>query len=291
MILQELIHTVQVDILAAECKKVDTWWNFNKINSPFSRLFYILKGQAQVRHHNQTFTLTPGSFHLIPCFSNCDYSCNQSFEHYSILFTAGMEGGIDLFEAQQYDYHITDAASELSVIKRLVEINPGKELINADPSIPIFKRVSKKVSDPSIHDDPAVILESSILLQQLFIPFIRTAVKHKSQNEEIKLNTVLKYIDKNLNQKLSLDMLAKKIDLSPNYFSELFIKSLDIRPSQYLIKKRIEKAQILLITTNKAIKKIAYETGFNDVCYFSRLFKKLVKLTPTDYRQGKSAQR
>ncbi|MFR3754966.1 MAG: helix-turn-helix transcriptional regulator [Enterocloster sp.] len=69
----------------------------------------------------------------------------------------------------------------------------------------------------------------------------------------------------------------------------LFRKFLHITPINYLIHYRLNEAALLLSKTEKKINAISYETGFNNVDYFCRLFKKHYDLTPTEYRKKKSA--
>lgn len=57
-----------------------------------------------------------------------------------------------------------------------------------------------------------------------------------------------------------------------------------LRPIAYINQKRIERAQLALIATNRSIKRVAYEAGFQDANYFSRLFKKQTGVSPLAYR-------
>ncbi len=55
-------------------------------------------------------------------------------------------------------------------------------------------------------------------------------------------------------------------------------------PLAYVNKKKIERAQVLLVTEDWSVQEIAYKLGFNDPSYFIRLFKKLTRITPMKYR-------
>ena len=59
-----------------------------------------------------------------------------------------------------------------------------------------------------------------------------------------------------------------------------------ITPLLYINKKRIEKAQLRLVTETTPIKEIAYQLGFEDQTYFNRIFKKSTGMTPTNYRKA-----
>ena len=55
---------------------------------------------------------------------------------------------------------------------------------------------------------------------------------------------------------------------------------------QYVIKKRIDRARYLIITTDKKISTIASECGFNDMSYFAKQFKRIVGISPKEYKKG-----
>ena len=73
--------------------------------------------------------------------------------------------------------------------------------------------------------------------------------------------------------------------LSYDYFKELFIKKYGVSPVKYVTALRIEKAKELLITGHYTVSEIAYECGFENVYYFSNVFKKIVGVSPTAYRK------
>ena len=67
-----------------------------------------------------------------------------------------------------------------------------------------------------------------------------------------------------------------------------FHEYLNMTPSQYLNKKKIDKAIELLLSTELSILNIAFECGFNNIEYFDKIFKKTMGLTPLRYRQTQS---
>ncbi len=93
------------------------------------------------------------------------------------------------------------------------------------------------------------------------------------------------WIEQNYIDNLSMDDLAKKAGLSKGYFFRAFKKAFGIAPLSYQQQLRIEAAKTLLKTTSLRCNEIAYRVGFNDVYFFHRIFKKLVGLTPNQYRK------
>lgn len=93
-------------------------------------------------------------------------------------------------------------------------------------------------------------------------------------------------IDADLSCDLSLSAFSKKLKVNKSYFSSLFKKETGSTLTDYVNKKRIEKAKYLLRTTTEQIQNIALVCGIDDVNYFIKLFKKHTGITPKKYRQN-----
>lgn len=81
----------------------------------------------------------------------------------------------------------------------------------------------------------------------------------------------------------SVPAMAKELQLSVSRFAVLYHEFFGASPAQELIKLRLDKACWLLTSTNMRVTDIAYESGFNNIHYFSRLFRRRLGCTPRDY--------
>ena len=86
-------------------------------------------------------------------------------------------------------------------------------------------------------------------------------------------------------QKVKLEEIAKAVRLSPSHFSSVFKKRTQRAPMEYFIFLKIQKSCHLLDTSNLRIKEISSSLGFDDPYYFSRLFSKVMLLSPVAYRK------
>jgi len=93
------------------------------------------------------------------------------------------------------------------------------------------------------------------------------------------------YIRQHYLEPISLQQVADQAHVSKNYFSILFKKTMGKNFIDYIIDLRILKAKELLGKTDLKIYEVAEQSGFNDVKYFSKLFKKMTGLSPVDYRE------
>jgi AraC family transcriptional regulator len=99
-----------------------------------------------------------------------------------------------------------------------------------------------------------------------------------------RLNRVLEYIEANFNREIALTALADTAGMSPHYFSELFKQSVHFSPYQYVLRRRIEHARELLREPDVSVFEAAVRCGFSDQSQFTKLFRRVVGVTPTGYR-------
>ncbi|OGF50203.1 MAG: hypothetical protein A2231_01840 [Candidatus Firestonebacteria bacterium RIFOXYA2_FULL_40_8] len=114
--------------------------------------------------------------------------------------------------------------------------------------------------------------------------------KGKKKGNSLMAETCLKakaFMENNCGRRLLIRDIASEVSLSPFRFAHIFKEYAGVAPVEYLIKTRIDKAKKLLKTTEKTVSEIADASGFSDQNYFTRIFKKLEKITPSEYRASK----
>ncbi|PWU70310.1 response regulator transcription factor [Gracilibacillus dipsosauri] len=92
------------------------------------------------------------------------------------------------------------------------------------------------------------------------------------------------YLDSHYQDAVSLEGIAEKVGLSSYYLSKLFKEHFGVTFVEYLTNIRIQKAKDFLLDGSKPLKEIALDIGYKDPNYFSRVFKKEVGLSPSEYR-------
>lgn len=100
----------------------------------------------------------------------------------------------------------------------------------------------------------------------------------------VTLKKTLAYVSQNFEKLLTRDDIAKAVGVTPNYVSVLFRKGFDMTFVEYITNLRINEAKKLLENTDKKIYQIAEAVGFEDAYYFSKNFKKVMGMSPKEYR-------
>jgi len=96
---------------------------------------------------------------------------------------------------------------------------------------------------------------------------------------------IVKYIREHLTEQISVDKLAGRACMSVSHFHKIFKNTLGESPVDYINFERIKFAKKLMANTNKKLSEIAFLSGFNNVSYFNRQFKKHEMISPSQYRR------
>lgn len=114
---------------------------------------------------------------------------------------------------------------------------------------------------------------------------IETCIAGKTEKNSRAVRKVQHYLGQHVREEINLDKIASQVGLTGAYISTIFKKETGMTLTSYLIQLRIERAKELIRNTDKTINEIAYEVGYVDARYFSKLFIKTVGIKPVEYRR------
>lgn len=281
------LQTLRLSLLHVDFCQLDHHWQYENVISPFSRLYLITDGEGWVYHNEKKIILKPGYLYLIPSFTYSKYHCDQSLTQFYAHFLDEMKDGLGIFEIRSFYYEVKAQRLDYLLFERLLALNPERTIADSDPQIYDNSSDLLSFNLPEPKQSPGDYVETQGILLQLFSRFFskhNTREEHKIKSYR-RLASVIQYIHKNLHEKLTVEHLASNSCLNPDYFSRLFLKVLGVRPIDYINNKRLERAQLLLTTTDASLAEIADNVGISDVSYFSRLFKRRFSIPPTKYRE------
>jgi AraC-like DNA-binding protein len=129
-------------------------------------------------------------------------------------------------------------------------------------------------------------LKLNILCQELIYELLKECYFPPDKKVNIRrLEIVFQYISKHYRERILLKDMCNLINVSESSLIRLFNNNIGKTPVEYINQFRLNKAKELLLHTADTIKEIAYNTGFEDEFYFSRIFKKMEGKSPKKYRK------
>ena len=242
----------------------------------FYEVCFVVDGEGEYLENDSTYKLQKNKLFL----SRPDVLHQIKSENGLFLIYIGFE----LIESESSDKWI-EIMEQIEKCKKIV--------IDVEEGAPFSLLWESLLSQASRNDLPffeeiLVNTAYSLILSILerFSPMLASSSNQKGPEEETSpiLSQATLYIQDNLSDKLKLSDIAKHLHISARHLTRLFVKELGVSYSEYVKNERIQKAAILLKTTNLSIKKISEQTGFKNVHYFTRVFATTVRHPPGTFR-------
>jgi AraC family transcriptional regulator len=117
----------------------------------------------------------------------------------------------------------------------------------------------------------------------------RRALPRDAQLAPWRAKKLDRFIGENLDRKLNLEILASLVRLSCSHFARACRNTFGMSPRELVIRRRIERAQTLIRSSQTPLSQVAMDCGFADQAHFSRLFRRFVGMTPRQWRRDNAS--
>lgn len=230
-----------------------------------------ISGESYIGNPGDAFVVSPGNLHLMG-------SDTGAVDYYTFLFPLK---------------NLSFRADDLLEDKLLEPLNSGHLMIN-----PRINDTAKELCEQLIevyeakNDESESQLTAQIKTKIILLQFILEMWKKGFiiENDTSGRNTVEKemvsYIQQNYTGKISLKEFGEQFHLSEKYISRYFKEHFHITLSQYVTYLRLEHAKQLLQDTDIPVTEVAMQSGYQNVSYFIRNFKKTYEISPLKYRNN-----
>lgn len=245
----------------------------------YCEMYYLMSGSCNILINDSTYSIAPGTVVFIPAdtLHKTTYIGKAPHERIYIEFS--------------YNY-ISDMYDEFG--KTWLDIN----LFNTFMLIPLenraeFNKILSHIMKEQKRNDPFANCMKKMHFQQLIISLFRYNCAGNligtpgNKITDLSIDDAMKYIDNNYYQHITLNSLAKLLNLNSSYLSIKFKSINGMGFKEYLNNVRICHAEKLLIETKKSITAIALECGFESSNYFGDIFRKINGVSPSQYRKLK----
>lgn len=264
--IRKALTDLRVEIIGMARHCCDVSWNHPNVNSSFSRIYHISSGKGYAVLEGTRFELLPRHVYLLPAFTNFDVWCPKRMTQFFIHFKAETRDGVDLFHLFRYRPMIAIGGNRYvgKLCSRLEEMNENLSMPERIEAEGLTRALA------ALFLDPASELEG-----------------REKMRGTVRFRKSLSHMEKNYVNPISLSQLAAIENLQPTYYSNQFNKLVGKPPIQFLIDKRLRKAQDLLANQDLSIAETAEAVGFRDAFHFSRAFKKRTGSSPSRYQRLK----
>ena len=225
---------------------------FSTKNRHANGFLYIVEGSCRYFYRNESFDLEPGSLVYLPSGSVHRMEVlSEGIEFYRIDFTLTVDGKNVLFS--EFPMKICHSAPR-----------ECDEAIN---------RMAEKYQ----------FSVDTVAKTELMCTIFRSIQKNISGARTKKLYPAVRYLSRNLTERINVDQLAAMCYLSRSRFYELFQEEYGVAPMEFRDQLLMERARLLLQNEELSVTEIAEHLGFESVSYFSRFFKKHNGISPSEY--------
>ena len=221
------------------------------------------------------------------------------------------EGFKRLFDWEEHDLEVIGEASDgLEALSKIDEYKPN--IVVVDINIPIMNGLKVIEMSKVRHPNTAFIIVSGYddfnyckqalklqiadyLLKPVdyeefgtVIDNLRISLYEKKIEEDVDdhlINKIAQYIREHLDEDISLNLLSDKFALNAQYISQLFKNQIGVNFLSYLTSIRMQKAKSLLLSSAKTIVEVSQAVDYNDYRVFTKVFKKHVGVSPSQYRK------
>lgn len=253
----------------------------------FAEIVYIVNGSCTHTINDVSYTARRGDMFFMNRECIHSYSCSKSYSMIVLCFSpeAILKRIIDKKNASYLLSlsFLTEIQSESTPIGKFSFVGEERTWIEQLLKATLAEYKSEEPERLAVLESYATVLIVNILRK------VHSQSLANSKELTDVWQALSEFIDENLNQKLSLEDLAKKCFYNPSYFSRAFKQKFGCSPVEYIARERARKvAQLLAVNPHLTMEKIAEECGFGDKSSLYRSFEKFYGCTPSKYKKSLS---
>jgi len=255
----------------------------------FLEIVLVLNGKAKHQVSKYKYEISKGDILIIPVHHEHAYLSPDKLEIINLLFDP-QEAAKIFFDLPEYDgyqqlFSNNILYSSRSKHRGCLRISPAKFALVSNLLTNFIAEINGQ--RPGYKAMAASLFVQAICIICRYQEHINTP---SASLLLARLEQAIAFVEAHYEDKITLDQMARLARMSKSSFQRSFWKLTNISPIKYLVNYRVRKAGALLLYHPELnITEIAFQVGFSDSNYFSRMFKKIMGHTPREFRQGSRA--
>ncbi|MBD8067583.1 AraC family transcriptional regulator [Bacillus sp. PS06] len=255
--------------------------HFKRTFSVFD-LIYVSEGKIFLAEDGKKFEIGKGQYIiLVPGLEHLGYKgCETHTKYYWIHFRAEGEYKIKKRKDINWGNILLDEGDFETPSKYVFQI-PRIGSVNQSKYV---ESIFENMVSVGVTNTPETALRQQIHFEELFIQLQKDVMTVPNATENV-TEKALSYIQQHYKEDIKMEDIANELHFHSDYITRCMQKTIGMSPIHYLNKYRIGQAKRLLTKTNDKVMTISKSVGIQDHTYFSKLFKKMEGVSPSDYRQ------
>lgn len=241
-------------------------------------LIVMTEGTLYLHYDQENYTVQEGEYLILPPNNTYRQGFKPAYSAFYWLHFSTVPGNIpSTSDADNLPHNLaTDsffALPQMGTIPKLEKV------------VVLMKQLQDLIKNgyPSISVDTM----ATSILTELYGQLARRTLLFSPSSSQRQIDSdIIDYIRQNLSKNITIQEIADIFGYNAKYLSHKFAMSTGMPLKQYILNQKMDAANFLLSDTNKSVKDIARELGFVDSHNFSRTYKKLTGLSPSEYRNA-----
>lgn len=244
----------------------------------------------QVRNHNYTFPGEKHNFWELTFIDNGSLSTSVDGEEYQLK-----EMDLILYAPDQFHTQSNPSDQSCSYLTILFDMDLSDDFLITNRVYHAHRELHRALNDFIKVSNNGMLYDNELMLcylKELIIrvlqydfleasPVASSPMQQKFENEL--LNEIIIFINDNIYEQLTIEDICLKFSISRSSLQTLFKNNLNVAPKQYISNLKLAKSKLLIKESIYTISEISSMLGFTSIHYFSRKFKQVFGITPSDY--------
>lgn len=239
-------------------------YHTDRVNGLIShQILFTVSGRGKIEIDGQEWIAEEGSvFYVASGIPHKYYPLEDDWTTHWMVFRGNYLN--ELMMTMGFEKYMFGYAGEIDVLEKM------------------HQRIYALAVEPGYGDE-----KCSQLVYQYVMLVYRMLTERKQTGIGSMIDDALSYMDHNYRDDITLNKLSEISGVSKQYFCKIFKEKMDMRPLEYLARKRVSEAKVMLYNSDKSILEIGKSVGYQDPTYFGVVFKKYEGVSPSAYRDSR----
>lgn len=261
-------------------------WDCHDLAFPFWRIYWNKNSGGQLIFNQVVYEMEPNKIFIIPPFTSFCTSFSRNHHFSSGIHVRGRHLNPEDDDSELAQKYLLHLFIHFNLEVPFENVLPG--IFTMDMTDSLLEKFTYLTS--TLKKDNTFFNVTHTLKLQALIKVILSnngPQLFSTLRVDYRILKSIRYIERNITEKLTNSKIAGEANMATNSFSRLFKEKMNITLHNFIVKRKISRACKLLLNSDMTIQEISDSLSFSDRHHFSRVFKKLIGITPFLYKSGK----